>query len=188
MLLLQKELQQQSRKKFGIYCIILVLTALLPGCSSKTKTGTLKQTIGVASGNPRNYSIKYQVENIVYSERVRSFVTWLYNDECFDVLYDSAKPLDFEVQYWSPRFIVGEKTGKTIGVVTSIQPSDILSKYGALMFGFEVDGQSFERLQILPPKWESLYPELKIGQYYEVEYWKVNSQRAILNLNHQINP
>ena len=48
------------------------------------------------------------------------------------------------------------------------------------------DAEQNKYKQWLPPNYIKVYPNLKIGQLFEVEYWLDNPERAIIHLDNPV--
>ena len=68
-----------------------------------------------------------------------------------------------------------------------IQTRNLFNSHNVITFTCYIQGNKFNRLQVLPPNYKEQYPLLKEGQWYEVECWVENAQRAIIHLDKPLN-
>lgn len=97
---------------------------------------------------------------------------------------------------WLPVFSAEEEKGVTIGTIDEIKENrplyrhrseKILLSDHSVFFTYIIHGTEFDtgykREQDLPPDYTSMFPMLKVGQTFEVHYWKEKPGRAIIFLD-----
>ena len=85
-----------------------------------------------------------------------------------------------------PVFTEDETYFETTARILEIYELDFFSgteSYPEVEFTYFVGNNKFDRLQLLPRDYKKKYPNLKIGQEYNVKVWNKDSRRAILELN-----
>jgi hypothetical protein len=105
--------------------------------------------------------------------------------EKFVLRYDKDNPEEAEIVSYKPLFLKEEKTNYVKGNILRLYNKFNLigsSKY-AIDCEYIINGTTFIKSQDLPPNYKDIYPQLKEGDKYIVEYWLQNPKRAIIHLD-----
>lgn len=151
------------------------LTKLDHGKSSSNKIGYVYNNIWYDEYSAYNVSI----EGAILGEKYR-------------IKIDPNSPERYFPLTWEPVFTNDDTTGyakaeiiKVFRFRYSFKKNNNESDFG-VRFVYFVDGKKFERGQNLPPDFKTIYPNLSKGQFFKLDYWKNNPQRAIVYLNDPI--
>lgn len=105
--------------------------------------------------------------------------------EKYKVVYDSLQPgSNYEIDSSVPLFISGEHIGKATGFIIEDNVCVSSKKYKTIGFEYHVNGRNYQTGQTIPPRKDTLC--LKIGDKFEVEYWKENPKRVIIYIDKPI--
>lgn len=100
--------------------------------------------------------------------------------EKYEVFYEKNEPSIAKANMMNPVFESNENKNKTKALITMV------FKLGTpnVRFEYSINGVKYERWQECDL---DKYKDVESGQYYEIEYWVENPQRAIIYLNNPIN-
>lgn len=115
------------------------------------------------------------------------------NEDKFNVIgekyvleYDAENPEEHRVISYKPLFLKEEKTSFVKGNIRRVFKFKKFTRNGsiyAITFEYTVNERTYKKTQDLPPNYKELYPALKKGNQYKVEYWIKNPERSIIHLN-----
>lgn len=151
-----------------------------------------RENLGVITSNTDNSRSSPKIKHTVNGQDyVGSFVAQLPGltvGEIFPLLYNPDNPKDVFVKRWQPLFLPHEATGKTTGKITYITELGFGVKQPGVSFEYvePFNGQKIERSQKIPQDYKLKFPDLLLGQHYEVEYWQENPKRAIIYLDRAV--
>jgi hypothetical protein len=98
------------------------------------------------------------------------------------VRYCQTDPSYAKVESWNFVFSSDEETGLSSAEITRIFWQNWFEpKYG-ITYTYTTAGVTFTREQDLPPRYQSFFPNLKLGQRYELTYWQQEPERCVINL------
>ena len=147
------------------------------------------ENIGVVVNAQQNSTTAPKIRHNVNGEDyIGTFVAQLPGltaGEKFPLLYNPDNPKDVYVKRWQPLFLSDEVTGKITGEITYITELGFGVKQPGVSFEYidPGNGQRIERSQKIPLDYQTQFPDLSVGQRYEVEYWLENPKRAIIYLD-----
>jgi hypothetical protein len=171
-------------KKIIIASLCSILFFNLQSCNAlKDSKKQWKEIIGFIEGNPRNSYIHYIVSGKEYKYSCATMYGSINEGEKCFLRYNINNPNEVEIMYWKPIFLSDEYTTKANGQIDKIYWFHWNSPKYAIRYTYIIDGVSVTREQVLPPNYKEQYPLLKEGQWYEVECWVENAQRAIIHLD-----
>ncbi len=169
---------------FLLFFTLVIRSVISSQKKQNDKPDVWKETVGTL--DPRGHSpgtISYEVDGKMY---YRKFFLTTVNSvlgEKYTMRYKLSDPEDIEIDYWHPVFLEGEKTHKFKAVIEKVHKKSIWDPTPFVTFSFDVRGTHFRRLVYLPKNYEDLYPDLKSGQYYDVECWVEDINRIVLHLD-----
>lgn len=144
-------------------------------------------TVYKMNGTSARYSvfIEYYVDGNRYTGSMKIRPSGLRPGEKFKMKYDKSYPERYQVFVDKPIFLTSERTLKTTGKVKKIQETGL--KVPALVFEYST-GQSNKlvRSQRINPDFKNLFPDLKPGNVYEMEYWVNDPGRAVIYLDKRV--
>ncbi|MBC7554405.1 MAG: hypothetical protein H7257_10545, partial [Taibaiella sp.] len=106
--------------------------------------------------------------------------------ERYTMRYNDKDPEDIEVDYWHPVFEKEENTHFTFARISKIQKKNFFSIGTAIVYNYTVNERKIEKCIYLRDDYKILYPNLKEGQFYEVEFWDKNVYRGVIHLEKPI--
>jgi hypothetical protein len=110
--------------------------------------------------------------------------------EKFEIKYDKNKPSNSFVVSCKPVFLENEYSFIVNGEITRLYSSSwgggVKPSSYSIEFEFFIGDEKIIKAQRLPPDYQTQFPNLMEGQFYEVEYWLENPQRAIIHLDKPI--
>ena len=163
-----------------------------------TKAHRKKQSIGpivwkdtVGTLDPQGYrkgTIYYVVNGVTHHADFVGITDKELKDQKFTMRYNIGNPEEVQVDDWNPVFVEGEKKHLLIAKVKKIQhvvkywspAANITYTY---IIPFPDKPRKIERWIYLPKDFEQRYPNLKEGQYYEVEVGDKDIYRSVLHLD-----
>ncbi len=132
--------------------------------------------------------IIFHVDNKVYEKRIGSS-KYKANilGEKYMIVYEEKNPSKNFVLTYQPIFRQSELTKRCTGTITRIywfswSNNEYRPNHG-IEFEYVINGKKFKKAQSLPKNYKEKYKNIKEGASYDVEYWKKNPKRAIINLN-----
>lgn len=130
--------------------------------------------------------VEYYVNGKRYSKATNIKPYGLRPGETFVISYNPENPEQFKVQGHKPVFLPGEETIRTIGTIIKVVTFGV--KIPCVMFEYTVldNGKRIKREQILMVNFEELFPDLKPGNVYEMEYWVNDPGRAVIYLDKRV--
>ncbi len=155
-------------------------------------TGILTQT---ELGKGSSSWFKYYYNGKFYEGvGVNSIYTYGYiEQEKYAIKINPKNPSEFYILGWKPFFAEDEKRKITIGEIKRVfNPLKTLgntkgkSTYCVTYIYIDSIKRYHKREQDLPPDYNPKKDSLKVGQFYEVEYWIENPQRAVIHLDRPI--
>lgn len=172
----------------NIILMSMFLFNLFSSCTAQNKASIeWIETIGFIEGNTSNCYINYEVAGKAYKVRYASKYGSFYEGEKSYLRYNRNDPNDVQILYWKPTFLREEQTILACGHIKKVYWFHWKEPKHALTYTYTIEGVSITRVQVLPPNYKELYPDLKEGQSYEVECWAENPQRAVIHLEKPIN-
>ncbi len=144
-------------------------------------TGTLQRAGHGGRSQSAVFSYKYNSESYGESDHNSFWVPGNIINEMYILKVNPQKPDHYKVVAWQPMFSKDEKTNIGTCNITSVNTGN----YPMVFFEYTIGGSNYRRAQYLVPDYQKLYPNLKAGDQYEIEYWMDNPQRAIIHLNKQ---
>lgn len=107
--------------------------------------------------------------------------------ERFQLLYNPEDPQDAIVQRWHPVFLNSEARTMKVGKLIYITDVKFGTPQPCMSFEYPAGfGDTLQKMQGLPMNYKTRYPDLTVGQHYEVEYWQENPKRAIIYLDRPV--
>lgn len=127
--------------------------------------------------------VQYIVDEIEYEKTIGSYANKAnIIGEKYKIKYDEKNPERCIVLTENPVFLKNELTQSTKGVIKKFS---LTSHKGKTSFEYEysIDDKKFSKSQTVLSNYKDLYPSLKEGATYQVEYWRKNPKRAIIHLD-----
>ena len=114
-----------------------------------------------------------------------SFATQVYGEK-FLLYYDNDDTTEIDIHYDKPVFTKGETKDTKFSTAKIVSKNfgiigKMTSQYTSFInFSYTVNGINYERIQYVPIDFEEKYPNLEIGQEYQIRYLVENPQRSII--------
>ena len=170
------------RKSGILFCTILFLGL----CSNKKvhPTTIWKDAIGTICDREgdRVYWICYNVDGKVYKEIVYEGYKTVLNEK-YAIHYDIEKPTNFKIDYWHPLFEKSDSTSYLTGKILKIHDPTFFDRSASLTYMFKDGDERIEKWVYLPEDYRKHYPNLKVGQLYNVQVSDENVYRAVIRLD-----
>jgi hypothetical protein len=170
--------------------LIIIITTLSFCSSNKQKQSIIwKETIGTIdpTNGYKNAKLYYKVNDHLFEGSFPHSLENQFRGEKYTMRYNVNNPNEIEIDYWNQVFEQGEKTLTFIAKVEKIHTKNFLKPWPFIVFTYSVRGKQIENCIYLPPDFMKSYPNLKVGQYYEVQCWDENVWRAVLHFDKPIN-
>ncbi len=169
-----------------IFFLVALFLISLISCGFKDRDKKWKRTIGYITGGDDKYPrINYLVDSNWHEAGFGSSPYGLRDDEKYPLYYDSLNPENIKAEVWNPIFLPNEETVLVNGKIIRLFWAGI-GKY-AISFSYYIGTEKIKRSQELPKDFKQIYPNLKEGQYYEVEAWVDDANRAVIHLDKLMN-
>jgi hypothetical protein len=168
--------------------VFLIAQLFFCSCNGQNKKIEWKETIGTLPfhGHGGQGEISYEVNGKTYKQFFDHRNDEAKKDDKYTMRYNVNKPEEIEVDYWNPVFIKGEITSVLAGRITKLEKKSIWNGAPFVVFTYFVNNTTLEKYQYLPPDYKEKYPNLSVGQKYEVESWDEDVTRVALHLNKPI--
>ena len=163
--------------------VLIFLSVFFLSCAHNEKSAIWVETVGELDPvGTKAGTMYYKVKDDWHSVPFSLISAKKVLNVKYTMRYNANNPSEVKVDYWNPIFLDDEKTVSKVAKITDIQSEWFLSPQAAVIYEFETNGQKIEEWTYLPPDYRKLYPNLKVGQYYQVECWQDNVLRSVLHL------
>jgi hypothetical protein len=174
-------------KTLILYCAVVFfsVSAVTAQTKSNEKNIVWKETVGRL--NRIGYhigTIYYKVDTVIYAAEFEHLNNNAVLGERYTMRYNVNKPTEVDIDYWRPVFEKGENTLFTTGRITSVDGKvNMFHPKAAVRYACAINGVKYNKWIYLPPNFQELYPNLKEGQSYQVEYLQKDINRVVLHLD-----
>ncbi len=155
-------------------------------CGGHNKPPKWKEVVGDIRGGGNNCYAYYIVNEVEYRIRFpKKYGSAQEGEKCY-LRYNEYQPDEAKVLAWRVTYLPDEVTFKVEGYIKRIYWFSFSEPKHSFEYIYIIDGDEYFRAQTLPPHYKLVYPNLKVGQKFEVECWVDNPERAIMHLDRPI--